>query len=157
VPQLSITYRQVEHDDISALALIRAADWGTVEFWIDRITRYVEGSYNPMQSLAPRIIFTALEGSKPIGFIAGHLTRRYDCDGELQWISIAEEYRGRGIASQLFYGLAGWFADHHVIRVCVNCDTGSDHVAGFFSHHGAVQLNRHWLMWYDIRMHAPLT
>ena len=150
-------YRQIEYDDIPALSLIRAAEWGTAEFWVDRLTRYLEVTHNPMQSLAPRVIYLALNENSPIGFIAGHLTRRYDCDGELQWISVHKEHRGQGIASQLFHMLAGWFAEQQAASVCVNCDTGNERTFRFYTRHGAVPLNQHWLMWYDVRPHAFAT
>jgi GNAT superfamily N-acetyltransferase len=152
-----VVYRHVERTDISALSEVRSADWGTIEFWTARITGYLDGTHNPQHSLTPRVIYTAVEDGSPIGLIAGHLTRRYDCDGELQWISVLPQHRGLGIASDLFYLLAGWFAEQQAMRVCVNCDTGDERAAGFFSRHGAVQLNRYWLMWYDIRLHAPVT
>jgi len=152
-----VVYRHVERTDIPALSSIRSNDWGTVEYWNARITGYLDGTLNPQHSFAPRVIYTAVEDGTPIGLIAGHLTRRYDCDGELQWISVLPEHRGKGIASELFYVLAGWFAEQQAMRVCVNCDTGDERAASFFSRHGAVPLNRYWLMWYDIRLHAPLT
>jgi GNAT superfamily N-acetyltransferase len=153
----SVVYRPAERNDIPALAGIRAADWGTIDFWTSRLATYLDGIYNPLHSLAPRVIYTAMMESRPIGLIAGHLTQRYDCEGELQWISVAAEHRGLGIASRLLHSMAGWFAENNAARVCVNCDTDDQHVTTFFSRHGAVPLNRNWLMWYDIRMHAPAT
>ena len=38
---------------------------------------------HPQQALPPRVIYVATEGDTLIGYVAGHLTRRYACDGEL--------------------------------------------------------------------------
>ncbi|MEP6951840.1 MAG: GNAT family N-acetyltransferase, partial [Ginsengibacter sp.] len=46
-----------------------------------------------------RTIYIASEAGAVAGFIAGHLTRRYGCDGELQWINVAPEHRRSGTAS----------------------------------------------------------
>lgn len=153
----SVVYREVEREDLPALAEIRAADWGTGEFWTGRLAGYLDGTYNPLDSLVPRVVYTALKDSRPIGFIAGHLTHRYNCEGELQWISVLAEHRGLGIASRLFQNLAGWFVANNVVRVCINCDMDNEHLVNFLSRHGAMPLNRHWLIWSDIRMHVPAT
>jgi GNAT superfamily N-acetyltransferase len=153
----NIIYRQAEPDDIPALSQIRAGDWGTTEFWAARLAKYLDGTYNPLDSLAPRVLYTAVRESRLAGFSAGHLTRRYGCDGEVQWISVPAEYRGLGIASRLFHHLADWFTQQQAFRICINCDTENDHVFNFLSRHGAVPLNRHWLVWPDIRMHVPAT
>jgi GNAT superfamily N-acetyltransferase len=150
----SVVLRPAERIDIPALSAIRANDWGTVDFWTKRLGDYFDGLHNPLDALAPRVIYTALSENNHAGFAAGHLSRRYDCQGELQWISVAPEHRGLGIASRLFHQLANWFVEQDVLRVCINCDTEDEHVFRFLSRHGAVPLNRHWLVWPDIRMHA---
>ncbi|MGH7752666.1 MAG: GNAT family N-acetyltransferase [Gemmatimonadales bacterium] len=41
----------------------------------------------------------ATDGDRPIGYVAGHLTRRFDCEGELQWIYVVPDRRRSGVAS----------------------------------------------------------
>jgi hypothetical protein len=39
----------------------------------------------------PRVSYVAFEQGLIVGFIAGHLTRRYGCDGELEWINVSPQ------------------------------------------------------------------
>ena len=82
------------------------------------------------------------------GFIAGHLTRRFSCDGELEWIDVVRERRRSGIASELLRVLAAWFVEREALRVCV--DPGNAVARFFYARHGAEALNQHWLVWSDI-------
>jgi ribosomal protein S18 acetylase RimI-like enzyme len=146
----TIHYREAELADIPAMASIWAGGdegGGASE---ERMSRYLAGEHHPQQALLSRVIYVALEGDAVVGYIAGHLTTRYDCDGELQWIYVVPEYRGRGIASELLRLLAGWFDEQNALRVCV--DVEPTNIAGreFYTRHGAQSLNPHWLVWNDI-------
>jgi len=150
-----MTFRKAERADIPALALtdipplarIRAAEWGSEEYWINRITGYLDGTHNPQKALEPRVIFVALEDSVPIGFIAGHLTTRFGCDAELEWINIVAERRGSEAAYELFRLLKDWFVEKNALRVCVNCDKENKRAYDFYTRQGARPLNDHWLVW----------
>jgi ribosomal protein S18 acetylase RimI-like enzyme len=72
------------------------------------------------------------------GFVAGHRSQRFDCDGELQWIDVAEEFRGRGIAGRLLTEMAEWFVRHDARRVCVNVDPGNAIARRLYASRGAV-------------------
>src|SRR5438067_507807 len=67
----------------------------------DRMTRYLLGEHHPQHALAPRVMWMAADDGSPVGYVAGHLTRRYDCDGELQWIYVVPGHRGSGVAPEL--------------------------------------------------------
>lgn len=69
-------------------------------------------------------MWVALQGDTPIGYVAGHLTRRFGCDGELQWIYVVREHRRAHVASRLLHLLAHWFLEHDARYVCV--DGGDD-------------------------------
>jgi len=153
---MSVTYRHVEPADISGLARIRAAEWGGEDYWIARITGYLDGTHNPQKALPPRILYVALEEEKLIGFIAGHLTERFGCDGELEWVNVAPEHRGSDAASALFHLLAAWFVAQRATRVCVNCDEENSRAHRFYTRHGAVPLKPHWLVWEDIGLRTHL-
>jgi GNAT superfamily N-acetyltransferase len=112
------------------------------------MSRYLTGEHHPQQALMPRGIWLAADGESPIGYVAGHLTRRFGCDGELQWIYVVPEYRRSKVASRLLRLLAEWFLEHHARRICV--DVGDDDARLFYGRHGAVDLNRHWMVWNDI-------
>ena len=100
----------------------------------------------------PRINYVALEGESLVGFVAGHLTRRYACHGELQWINVVPEWRGKEIASELLRRLAAWFAEQKASRICVDVDPANTAARRFYTRHGAEDLNPHWLVWNDIKV-----
>jgi len=100
-----------------------------------------------------------------VGLIAGHLTRRFGCDGELEWISVRPEYRGLGVASQLLCRLAEWFLAQDLgsmlgptlperglgaRRICVDVEPTNRIARRFYARHGAVDLKPHWMVWEDI-------
>lgn len=113
-----------------------------------RMLAYLTGRHHPQQALAPRVMWIAEDGESPVGYIAGHLTKRFDCDGELQWIYVVPAHRGSHVGSELFTRLAGWFLEHGARRICV--DVGDDAARPFYRRHGAVDLNKHWMVWNDI-------
>lgn len=145
-----IQYREANESDIPAMAQLRSDVWGTEEYWIKRISGYMRGETDPQQALKPRIFYIALEDGETIGFIAGHLTHRYECEGELEWINVVPEYRGKGISRELLQLLARWFAGQNSLHVCVNVDPANAAALNFYRRHGADNLNEHWLVWKDI-------
>src|ERR1700710_2489353 len=102
-------YRLASDADIPAMARIRAATRGTEAYWSARIAGYLAGTVNPQKSLPLRAAFVALDDTKLIGFVAGHLTRRLGCAGELQWIDVAKDERGTGMGRSLLRIMAEWF------------------------------------------------
>ena len=136
------------------MAEIRAADWGTGEHWTTSIDLYLSGKHHPRDAKKPRVAYVAIHNDAVVGLIAGHLTRRFQCDGELQWISVQPEYRRRGIADQLLRLLARWFADHDAARVCVDVVPTNEAARRFYGRMGAVDLKPNWMVWEDIRTHA---
>ena len=113
---------------------------------------YLAGELHPQHALPTRAMYVAVDTDTDtvVGLIAGHLTRRYDCDGELQWIDVAPDHQQQGIASALLCQLATWFASHHATRICVDVDSANTIARRFYARHGAVPLNPHWLVWPDI-------
>src|SRR5688572_24202961 len=103
-----IRYRRAEAADVPALSLLpgqgepgEAAD--------QRMLAYLLGQHHPQQALGPRGMWMALDGDVSIGYIAGHLTRRFDCDGELQYLYVLPAHRGGKVAAGLLRQLATWF------------------------------------------------
>ena len=148
----TLLYRQAEESDISAMARIRAADWGIEELWRVRISRYLNYEHHPRQALAPRVIYVAVEEDAVVGFIAGHLTRRHGCQGELQWINVIPEHRGGAVAAELLRLLAAWFVAQNASRICVDVEPENTTARRFYMRHGAEDLNPSWLVWNDIRV-----
>jgi GNAT superfamily N-acetyltransferase len=85
-----------------------------------------------------------------VGFIAGHLTERFGCDGELQWINVIAKFRKAGIATKLLHLLAKWFVKRNAFYICV--DPGNEQSRKFYAGQGAENLNKHWMAWKDINI-----
>jgi len=147
-----VHYRLSEKSDVPAMARVRAQEWETEEYWNTRIARYLDRELHPQHALLPRVSYSALQGDSLVGFIAGHLTRRFACDGELEWINVIPERRGTAVASELLRLLAAWFVAQNAFRICVDVDPANTTARGFYLRHGAEDLNPHWLFWNDIRV-----
>jgi GNAT superfamily N-acetyltransferase len=145
-------YRLTDESDVPAMACIRAAEWETEAYWRDRISRYLNRELHPQQALMPRVSYVALEGETLVGFIAGHLTRRFACEGELEWINVVPAHRGSVVGSELLRRLAAWFAEQRASRICVDVDPANITARRFYKRHGADHLNEHWLVWNDIKI-----
>jgi GNAT superfamily N-acetyltransferase len=145
-----IQYREANKFDIADMSRIRAREWETEAYWTIRIAGYMDCTINPCQALASRIIYVATENEIVIGFIAGHLTQRFKCDGELEWIDVHDEYRRKGIASEMLKLLATWFIEHKALKICI--DPGNENAREFYNWHQAEKLNEHWLVWNDINI-----
>lgn len=148
----AVLYRKADRSDIPGMAQIRAGEWEHEEYWRNRIARYMDCELHPQQALMPRVIYVAIEGNSLVGFIAGHMTRRYGCDGELEWINVAPASRGSGVASKLLELLAGWFAEQNAFSICVNVDPANRIARRFYARHGAENFNEHWLVWNNINI-----
>jgi GNAT superfamily N-acetyltransferase len=143
----TVAYRKAEMADIPALArLPRVGEAGGDSEY--RMSRYFTCNHHPQLALMPRVIWTAQSGGSPIGYIAGHLTRRFGCDGELQWIYVVREHRRSGVASRLLRLLSEWFVEQGARRICV--DVGDDSARPFYVRYGALDLSKHWMVWNDI-------
>ena len=145
----ALIFRKATLADVPSLVQSRSADpqWGPAD---PRTAAYLEGQHHPQRALAPRTAFVALEGTAVIGYIAGHLTRRYDCDGELQYLWVAPARRRTGVATRLLGLLAQWFAEQGAARICVDVLPDNLRARAFYKRHGAVTLNQHWLVWNDV-------
>src|SRR5438477_10649719 len=143
-------YREAEESDIPAMARIRAAVRETEDYWKTRILAYLRGEVHPQKALKPRAAYVAVKDSCVVGLVAGHLTQRYGCDGELEWIDVVEKHRGQGIASELLHRQASWFVSHKASRICVDVGPANARARSFYAGHGARELKPHWMVWDDI-------
>lgn len=146
-----IVIRPANQADIPSMAAIRAREWETEAYWVSRITGYLLQEHSPQMALAARAAFVAADGPVITGFVAGHQTRRFGCEGELEWINVAPEHRGQGIAGLLIVRMAGWFADKDLRRICVNVEPGNSAARSLYSRFGAARLNEYWMVWEDAR------
>lgn len=95
----------------------------------------------------PRVMYLAEDPEGVVGYIGGHLTERYGCDGELQYLYIVQSHRRNGVATELFRMLAGWFRAQGASRVCVDVEPNNEGARAFYSRRGAVPLNPNWMVW----------
>jgi ribosomal protein S18 acetylase RimI-like enzyme len=145
---LPIDFREVNEADIEPLPTSAPRN-RTEEFWNTRITAYLNKEHHPQKALSTHIIYIATLSDTVIGFLGGHLTTRYECNEELQWITVVSKYRRRGIASDLLHLLAKWFIGQKAFKICV--DPGQEIARRFYISNGAESLNKRWLFWEDIR------
>jgi GNAT superfamily N-acetyltransferase len=115
------------------------------------MARYLGGHHHPQHALAARVIFLAEHEVLVVGYVAGHLTRRFGCDGELQWMYVVPECRGCGIASRLFLHLAQWFLVHGAKRVCVNVESENRRARTFYRRRGALEMGESWMEWPNLQ------
>src|SRR6202012_2625093 len=108
-----VLYRPATLLDVSAMAQLRTEHWGNPPDWDYRLASYLSGEKHPRHAPTQRVMIVAEQDGEVIGFIAGHLTRRFKCDGELQWINVSPDHRGQGVATDLLRELADWFASNN--------------------------------------------
>jgi ribosomal protein S18 acetylase RimI-like enzyme len=112
-----VLYRPATLLDVAAMAQIRSEHWGHAPDWELRLASYMSGEHHPRHALLPRVVIVAEQDDEVIGFIAGHLTRRFHCDGELQWINVSAPQRRQGVATEMLRELAGWFTAYNAHRI----------------------------------------
>lgn len=143
------SYRKAELSDIEALSALRSEDEGGGAP-ARRMSAYLAGEHHPQKALAQRIMYYVTNNGQPVGYIAGHLTQRFDCKGELQWLYVAESHRNYGVGGALLGKLAIWFVQRGARRVCVNVDPANTIARSFYRKHSAIELSEHWQVWTDI-------
>ena len=142
-------YRPAQRSDIPRMAAIwslEKSEGGTSE---ERMVAYFDGVSHPQKALPARIIYVAEEADALLGYIAGHLTTRLACQGELQWIYVTPERRRGGIALALMPFLAAWFQQQQASRVCVNVAQWNTPAINFYARHGAEPMKQGWMVWHD--------
>ena len=140
--------------DVPAMARCRLTDpaAGPADL---RMASYLDGHHHPEQALAQRSGYLAAADQQVVGYIAGHLTTRHDCTGEIQYLFVDPAFRRRGLATELVCLMAVWFLEQGARRVCVCLDADSPSARPFYESTGADQLSasrRFWYVWEDIGM-----
>lgn len=142
----SIQVRHATAADVPQMAASRSADpsAGPAD---PRMAVYLEGRHHPQHALAPRVAYLATVGGAVAGYIAGHLTRRHGCDGEVQYLYVTPAHRRAGVASMLLRQLAEWFEAQEAVRICVDVNDDSPGARPFYASHRAQPLRPHWMVW----------
>lgn len=154
-----IEYREADFTDADFIAHVEydskvesglaSPEECSVHFFRERWDSYLRGLRHPQFAEEPRVVFTAIVEGKVVGFIAGHFSRRYETQGELQSIHILKEFQSQGIGSELLRRLAEWFVTRHRQMICVGIDPENPYQR-FYQKHHARRLNEHWFIWDDI-------
>ncbi len=147
----AIAIRAATDADVPAMAAIRAAESESLAYWQERINGYLQGTHNPQQSLPERECWVAVRQGHVVGFVAGHRSRRFECEGELEWINVAPEFRGQGVGKQLMNVMLSWFRQRNMNRICVNVTSENNVARRLYAKCGAVPLKTGWMEWRDLR------
>jgi len=149
-----IEVRRATVADVPAMAAAREgdSDAGPADH---RMATYLEGRHHPRAALPSRVGLVAEANGTVAGYIAGHRTRRFGCDGELQYLYVVPSRRRSGIASALLRCLAEWFVSEGARRICVDVDPDSPVAGPFYAKHGAALVRPHWMEWQDIGLLLP--
>jgi GNAT superfamily N-acetyltransferase len=142
--------REVTAADVPAMSRCHFAD--PVNPVADsRMAAYFACQHHPQQALPARVGYVALVNEEIVGYIAGHLTTRHGCAGEVQYLFVTPFYRRHGIATALFRLLAKWFHLQAAEQVCVGvADDSPQEARPFYERVGASPLKRHWFAWENI-------
>jgi GNAT superfamily N-acetyltransferase len=145
-----IHYREAGAADVEEMARIRTDGGWTGGAPAEWMARYLAGTHHPQRARAARRVYVATDGGRLVGFVAGHLTERFECDGELQWLYVVPARRGGEIASGLLRQMAAWFLEQRAQRICVNVEPENRVARRFYERRGARALEQHWLVWDNV-------
>jgi GNAT superfamily N-acetyltransferase len=148
---MPVVLRVAGEGDIAGMSSIHAAESQDEFLWREKIVEYLKFQHPVQHARRSRVVLVAV-ADKVVGFIAAHLTQKIDCQGELQWIGIAVDYRGYGVARMLIAGIGAWFVQLGVKRVCVNVDFRNVLARRLYATCGARILDRNWMVWEDSRL-----
>lgn len=149
-----IRYRPATLADVTVAAALRTQSGWDGGAGAGVMERYLRGEHHPQHARSSRIMLLAARGDELVGYIAGHHSTRFDCDGELQWLLVSPHARGSGIAATLVIGLLRWFAETGARRICVNVAPENDVARRLCQRLGATPLSEFWMVWEDGLLHG---
>ena len=123
-----------------------AIDYDTRHY---RWNTYFNGQ-SPASAKPQRVVYKAVIDGKMVGYIAGHLTGRYEKDAEIQSFYILKRHQRTGIGAKLLAEFLGWLQTHGATSLCVGIDNTNPYQA-FYLKYGAGYLNPHWMFWNDVK------
>jgi GNAT superfamily N-acetyltransferase len=133
-------------NDLPAMCRLRAEYQGHLLEWEPRIAAYMIGQLTPAFGLEPRTVFLAVDDNEVVGLIAGHLSRRFHCQGEIYWLNVQADRRGHRIAGQLLAALFDWFAQQNAARICIEVPPSNDSARKLLARHNAEPLGPLWFL-----------
>ena len=115
---------------------------------VKRWQTYFNGQ-SPANSKPERIVLKAVEDGQIIGYIAAHLTNRYDRDAEIQSFYILKDRQRKGVGSKLLLKLQDWLTAQNAGSLCVGISPENPYKA-FYLKYGGGYINPHWICWDDL-------
>lgn len=102
---------------------------------------------SPTTSKPQRLILKAVnEEGRITGYLAGHLTTRYNLDAEIQSFYVLKEAQNKRIGTRLLTSFVTWLIDMNAVSLCVGINPGNKYKA-FYLKYGGQYLNEHWIYW----------
>lgn len=115
-----------------------------------RWNTYFKGN-SPQTSKLERIVLKATIDNHMIGYLAGHLTNRFEKDAEIQSFYLLKQYQRQGIGTKLLLKFTKWLSLQQAKSVCVGIAPNNKYQA-FYLKHGGKYLNEHWIYWSNIHL-----
>ncbi|WDF78644.1 GNAT family N-acetyltransferase [Mucilaginibacter sp. KACC 22773] len=106
---------------------------------------------SPASARPQRVIFKAIDQDRMVGYLAVHLTSRYDKDAEIQSFYVLKEYQRRGIGTALLKEVASWAMNLNAKSLCVGIAPENPYQQIYLKY-GGTFLNPHWIVWDDINL-----
>ncbi|MFN7686412.1 MAG: GNAT family N-acetyltransferase [Sphingobacteriales bacterium] len=103
---------------------------------------------SPQTSKPERIVLKAVDNNQIIGYIAGHLTTRYNLDAEIQSFYVLKKEQRKNIGTKLLTEFLTWLTDMDARSLCVGIKPENKYKA-FYLKYGGQFLNEHWIYWRD--------
>ena len=96
-----------------------------------------------------RIILKVVnDKNKIIGYLAGHLTTRYNLDSEIQSFYVLKQEQKQKVGTSLLTEFTKWLVNMNAKSLCVGFNPENKYKA-FYLKHGGQYLNEHWIYWQD--------
>ena len=142
-----VSIRPAELGDIPNLVRLRLSGASDPERLTSAMSGYLTDDYSPSHALRDRAVFVATCPAGFCGYISGHRTNRFGLEGEVQWLNVDEEFRGKGVAALLLDQLFEWFEGQDIHRICVNVAPDNDVARRVYARYGAREFGEHWMIW----------
>jgi len=115
---------------------------------VNRWVTYFKGT-SPQTSKRARIVYKAMSQDRIVGYLAGHLTTRFNLDAEIQSFYILKSHQRQGLGTTLLKQFAAWLQSNHATSLCVGIAPENQYKAFYLKHKGQY-INDHWIYWADI-------
>jgi GNAT superfamily N-acetyltransferase len=116
---------------------------------VNRWVTYFRGQ-SPQTSKPERVVFKAVSKNRIVGYLAGHLTTRFNLDAEIQSFYIIKSYQRQAIGTRLLIQFREWLISKKATSLCVGITPANKYKAFYLKNKGQY-LNDHWVYWADIK------